>query len=276
MLCYARSGGTLLNRCLGSIPGVVMMSEVNPCREPDRKNPLKTIQAQARAWYGIELSSAGFADSALELAAICRIRGEHLVIRDWSIVNFACGKESKGNPARRLMAHETLRDRCRLLSFAFVRDAIDVWIATGCKETFPANYLSYAKAVVAADVPVFKYEDLCADADTTLRRICACCQIPFSADYREYARYTKVTGDIATPIASRGSRHGKIVPLPRRRLPAAMVRQINGNRNIAEANALFGYDPRYEGRPRESLGGMLAERIARFGRTVGCSRRGTR
>ena len=30
MLCFARSGGTVLNRCLGCLPDIVIMSEVNP------------------------------------------------------------------------------------------------------------------------------------------------------------------------------------------------------------------------------------------------------
>ena len=30
LLCYARSGGTLLNQMIGSLPNVVMLSEVSP------------------------------------------------------------------------------------------------------------------------------------------------------------------------------------------------------------------------------------------------------
>jgi len=30
MICYARSGGTILNKCLASLTNTVMLSEINP------------------------------------------------------------------------------------------------------------------------------------------------------------------------------------------------------------------------------------------------------
>ena len=65
MVCYARSGGTILNRCLGCLPGVVMLSEVTPLvdQSPAGGEP-RTVKDQARQWYGIELQSHGFTESA--------------------------------------------------------------------------------------------------------------------------------------------------------------------------------------------------------------------
>ena len=46
--CFARSGGTLINRCLGCIPGNLVLSEVNPM------GSIATVESQATrlAWFG--------------------------------------------------------------------------------------------------------------------------------------------------------------------------------------------------------------------------------
>jgi hypothetical protein len=54
----ARSGGTLLNRCLGCMPGILMLSEIHP----NMGNRLDQFHAlvQAQQWFGI------FSDSDIE------------------------------------------------------------------------------------------------------------------------------------------------------------------------------------------------------------------
>ena len=76
MICFARSGGTILNQCLGSLPGVVIMSEVNPLGGGKGKGAesYRTIKSQAKNWYGIDLISDedNFVECAIELEAFCR------------------------------------------------------------------------------------------------------------------------------------------------------------------------------------------------------------
>ena len=75
MICFARSGGTILNRCLGSLPNVVMMSEVNPLGGGvgvgGNKNSFTTVAEQAKHWYQLELESKTFAENIIELEKIC-------------------------------------------------------------------------------------------------------------------------------------------------------------------------------------------------------------
>ncbi len=57
MIAFARSGGTVLNQCLGSLPDVVIMSEVNPLGGgwgERGANSLTTIKDQAKHWYHLE------------------------------------------------------------------------------------------------------------------------------------------------------------------------------------------------------------------------------
>ncbi len=79
MLCYARSGGTVLNQCLGSLPDTVVISEVNPLGggsgARDQK-PSRTVREQALNWYGIELRTENFADCVVELEKHCIANGK--------------------------------------------------------------------------------------------------------------------------------------------------------------------------------------------------------
>ena len=90
MICFARSGGTILNQCLGSLPGVRMPSEVHPLLGNRSKGtkPQRTIKHQAKNWYQIDLQSDGFVENALELEEICQRSGRSLIIRDWTYAGY--------------------------------------------------------------------------------------------------------------------------------------------------------------------------------------------
>src|SRR5437867_3010551 len=86
---FARSGGTLINRCLGCIPGNLVLSEVNP------HGALVPMEVQARDWLGLIQSNAtdefckvAYGEQVRRLAELASQRGDHLIIRDWSALNF--------------------------------------------------------------------------------------------------------------------------------------------------------------------------------------------
>ena len=92
----ARTGATLINRCLGSMAGVAVLSEVHPC------DPQYKITRQAAAWFRLlseddtpwlrSLSARtppeAFADIVVRLAERSAEQGRHLVLRDWSHLDF--------------------------------------------------------------------------------------------------------------------------------------------------------------------------------------------
>ena len=73
MLCYARSGGTLLNKCLGSLSDTIILSEVNPVGSGSGKNKesLNSVYEQAKYWYNIELKNHDFKNAIIELDEYC-------------------------------------------------------------------------------------------------------------------------------------------------------------------------------------------------------------
>ena len=88
----ARTGATLVNRCLGSMRDISVLSEVHPF------DPQVKITRQAVRWFQLlgeddkpwleALSSRNrleaFAEIVVCLAERCAGRGQHLVLRDWS------------------------------------------------------------------------------------------------------------------------------------------------------------------------------------------------
>lgn len=260
MVCFARSGGTLLNRCLGSLPGVVMLSEVSPFGGGwgrERERSLTTVRAQALNWYGIDLSTDDFYDGVWELADVCAASGRRLVVREWAYASFVAGNHNDGRPPRRLATLEALSERGPVVPFAFVRDAIDVWISRGMPdiEAFCADYGRYVDAVLASGMPVFKYEDFCRDPGAVIAAICAATGLEFSEAYRDFASFDKANGDLQIPRGARDTRTRRITPVPRKRIGPEKVREIEACPEMGRINRALGYPPSY--RQGAASGGYL-------------------
>lgn len=252
MICYARSGGTLLSRCLGSLPDVVLVSEVSPECRGRKDGGKRTIGAQAESWYGVRIDPGDYVGEARDLAAHCEAQGKRLVVRDWTVASFVQMRANGNRPSGRLLAVETLAQVGNVRAFVFVRDAIDIWISNGCHRSFFGAYRKYIDAVLAGGLPVFKYESFCARPDETMREICEVADLEFSPAYRNYCQYGKVTGDTALGSLSRGVKADGITVFPRVRIPLADARWVNACADMHYVNRAMGYPDRYEGRALES------------------------
>ncbi len=254
MLCYARSGGTLLNRCLGSLPNTVVLSEVNPLGSGGGA-PIKadTPYEQALRWYGINLKSRDFTGSILELIEFCKQKGLSLIIRDWSVVNFMPMPQNNYEPPYRFLTLEALKNKCNVTAFAFVRNAIDVFLSQGAEiNIFSSSYLQYVKAIINLRIPIFKFEDFCKFPEKVLGSICRLGEIDFSDTFRNFSSFVNVNGDVQVKGKSRGGRYNEIIVLPRKRVGAKKADIINNCEKIKEANELLGYPVKYGDVPIES------------------------
>jgi len=275
MICYARSGGTVLNQFLGSLPNTVMMSEVNPlpCAWSVELR-LGMVKSQAKQWYGIELQSDDFTENTLELYELLQQTGRQLVIRDWSFGNFFPREENNFTPPNRLLILEVLEDKCQIVPFCFVRDVIDVWLSYSAKarvvgrhidmESFFAHYLKYARAVHQKQIPVFKYEDFTRDPENVVRDICSCTGLKYSDSCRDYASYDKIIGDAHFDPHSRGRRAGVVRPMPRRHISRTEAERIDACTEMREANEIFGYPVSYYGIERENVFSAGREALMRL------------
>ncbi len=257
MICFASSGGTLLNQCLGCLPNVVILSEVNPLGGGRGRGPVwfDTVKDQAREWYQIDLKSDNFAEGVQELEQICEHTARQLVVREWTFINFMPYEPNGWNPPNKLLTLEAIEKRCEVIPFAFVRDSIDVWISRGtpAADVFFEHYLRYVEALLENRVPVFKYEDFCRRPDVILRNICEYSGLTYSDSYQNYASFLNVNGEVQNIDGSRGTRQGRIKLLRRRHLPEDKIMEANENADMVRANTLLGYSASYYDAPRENV-----------------------
>jgi hypothetical protein len=255
MICFARSGGTVLNQCLGCLPNTIILSEVNPIGGGSGKEEIScsTVKSQASQWYGIDLKSNNFAEGLLELKDICIEKQKHLIVRDWSFANFTPLRQNNWQPSYTLLTLEVLQKETHVKPFAFVRDAIDVWISRGMPEcnNFFNSYLKYVKAIIENQIPIFKYEDFCQNPQETIESICNKTGLEYKDVINDYQNFDKVNGDIQ--ILSRGRRQNSIKPLYRKNIKRDKIQKLHECPAMMEANQLLAYPTSYYSVPRENL-----------------------
>lgn len=248
----ARTGGTLISRCIGSMRRVVLLSEVHPfgLRE---NNPL----AQAQCWYALfdaaecrALEGAGamcFADAIGWIERAASRRGDALVIRDWSHLDFT-GVPWEQEPPMRLRTAEALADRFELVQAATVRHPLDSWLSLsaqgvmrGCLDLdrYMAGVRRFAE--LAQAIGFVRYEAVCARPATAIAELCARLDLPFDPSFVDrYASWTRVTGDLGPVADTRGG--GAARAIPRRPVPAALRERLADQPDYREALRILGYE----------------------------------
>ena len=252
MLCFTRSGGTVLNQCLGSLPDVVIMSEVNPLGGgwgKEEEDSLTTVKAQAKGWYDIDLDSDedDFADCVVELSQKCK----HLVLRDWSFMNFfpnmgipIIDDKIEIEAINSFLILDELKDRCNVKPFAFVRNGIDAYLSRkGKLYLFAEAYLRYVQELLNLGIPIYKYEAFCLEPERILKDICLYAGLPYVDVCTTYSEFTTMNGDVQAE--SRGNRQNRIISLPRLEVTSRVMIGINNCTDLQEANKLLGYSTEY-------------------------------
>jgi hypothetical protein len=244
----ARSGGTLISRCLGCMSGVLLLSEIHPLGTA-QFNPL----VQAQRWYGL-LSSQdlaalrarggiAFADAIELIHERALDAGQRLVIRDWSHLDFT-GVPLVANPAYRLLTAEALARRFQLHQLCTVRHPLDQWLslrelaAVRGKLTFE-RYLAGVRrfAETAAQIGFLRYEDFVVDPEAVMKELCRRLDLRFDRHFAErWSSYAFVTGDVA------GCRSGgRIEPAPRRPIEPDFLAAVALNTDYRRSLELLGY-----------------------------------
>ena len=249
--CFARSGGTLINRCLGCVSGNFVLSEVNPL------SSLAAIESQARDWLGL-IDADGFTRFAARpygekisfLASEVSARGGRLILRDWPTLNFLNGVYLDYFFPSGILEQEVyldqyaLRRRCAVVSrrsasvyeslrrsFAHLKDlSID---------DFASAYLAYAQSV--ASFPVIQFEKFCEEPINEFKRLCNTLECHFSDEFvTAFSSFFNCTGDNSLETVSRGGSSKRILPLADNRETGAW-RSAAADTRCQEADAILGY-----------------------------------
>lgn len=247
VICFARSGGTLLSRILKSDPRVILASEINfkvgATTDHQATSPEKALVDQMSSWYGIDLDSTLLNEMLRELVHSCSVSGKQLIWRDWTYIDFFPSKWNQYDPALQLTTTKFLSELSTVRQFAFVRNAIDVYLSMGGDvHKFGHYYLTYIKYLLGANIPVIKYEDLIVNPDDTLNSISKICGVDLAYNVSSISNIFDVTGDTQLGYESRGARAGILKQLPRKRVPLSKKKEIMSCGDLMMANELLGYE----------------------------------
>ncbi len=248
ILNYARSGGTLLSKCLASMPETVLISEVHPS-----KCAVSTIQEQAKQWYDIDLKNEAYLPAVLELYSICQQKNKQLIIRDWTFFDFTPHTVNNFTVSQQFSALELLNTTSiPIKSIAFIRDPIDVWISRWKPPKFFFFYKKYIEKLSNKSIPIFKYEDFCKAPHKELKIICKHLSIKYSEAFQNYNLQQNVTGDNLTAHTSRGEKAGQISVLKRKQIAKREISWLHQNTDLQAISQMTAYSPNYFARSIEN------------------------
>ena len=205
----ARSGGTIICRCLATMRGVTMLSEINP-RGVEVAQVFDPL-FQAEYWFKllapeqadqIRALNVPFNERIRLLAVAAKARGSNLVIRDWTHVDFTPWPVA--DPPYSLSLHNALAPIGNMLSFSTVRHPIAQWRSwekyqPGSIEC--ADYMLGCRrfAEHAVRTGFIRYEDFLADPEEEMKKICEALKVPLDPGFwKRWFFYYSICGDVGS------------------------------------------------------------------------------
>ncbi|MDH3689295.1 MAG: sulfotransferase [Gammaproteobacteria bacterium] len=244
----ARSGGTVIAKCLGCMSGVILLSETHPYGG-QYFNPLK----QAHHWFDLFTpddiaafkrgGTMDFAEAIMLIAERCSSRGEKLAIRDWTHLDFTA-VPFLPEPTYRLTTADVLREHCNVIQAATTRHPIDQWLSLRklaliqgrlSLDEYLVGYRRFAEKCV--EIGFIRYEDFARTPELMTQELCRRLEVEYDRDFIDkWVTYDKVTGDVVSARAG-----GKIGVLPRRPMEPGLLERFEGNGDYQKALMLLGY-----------------------------------
>jgi hypothetical protein len=239
----------VISRCIAALPGLVFLSEIHPYAYLRFHDPASTYAptdlirhlSGLSGCRDITLCAKAFEGSILAVHRELSTRGEALVLRSHSHVDFFVGAVSATTPAVSMLLSRHLP----LLELLTVRHPLDSWLSIQSnhwQDDFRFNgFEEYCRRCLAmlkacSPMPIVKYEDFCLDPVASLAEICRHLQLPFDSNACSQFRSVGLTGG-----SGRGGE--SIAPLPRREIQAVLLDALPQADEYHQLCARLGYDP---------------------------------
>jgi protein O-GlcNAc transferase len=253
----ARSGSTIMCRCLGCMESVVLLSELHPLAWK-LFNPIE----QAQDWFGLFSQSdidemkkqkdVSYTQVIMLIEQRCRERGETLVMRDWAHLDYT-GIPFIGAPEYRPMLYVELAESFDIIRISTTRDPVTQWqsliqlevtqepLISGAfgLDQFLAGYRKYAELCV--ETGFIRYEDFLLNPDSEMRKLCDYLQIKFDPDFiNKWFDYNTITGYVPDPdkLPHHSSR---ILPVTNKPVEPGLKNMFLANSDYRRACELLGY-----------------------------------
>lgn len=248
----ARSGGTIISRCLACMNNVALLSEIHPFGyEKQLFDPL----TQAQQWFNLLTADDitmirnrqpyPFVDAIRLIKKRCDQRNLSLVIRDWSHIDFT-GWPHNPSPSYRLTTAKALSKKFRIINTASVRHPIDQWLSfkesqswTGTELSLDTYLYGYRKfAEQAQKIGFIRYEDFVNSPESIMEQLCVNLGLPYDPTFMDKWNLHQ---SVTTAVRERDGGNA-IVQRPRPYVEPALIQEFSGNEDYLIAIELLGYN----------------------------------
>jgi hypothetical protein len=247
----ARSGGTVIGKCLGCMPEVFLLSEIHQdvmTMYPNDTHPI----TQALNWGLITLQELEgkrltIIDAVQLIEEKCTSHNKKLVIRDFAYLDFI-GMPIVKPPSFKLMLAEILSHNFEVIQFAIVRHPVDQWLSMinstpiflkVSLDVYLRGYLEFGKQIQSFGF--IRYEDFVKEPEKQMQHLCYKLRLRFDRTFvARWSSYNKITGDLDHK-KSRAAGSQSIAQLPRRPMDEELKKQFRNNSHYREAIKLLGY-----------------------------------
>jgi hypothetical protein len=204
---FACTGGTLICKCIASMPNVQLLSEVDPLspqvgqvtRPRFAPTDLVTLMRQSTCGADDALVLELFQTGLKIIHRDAVDRGQRLVLRDHAHSHFCHGTTVPDRPTLRDMVQAVLPVRSvvtvrhPLESFAALLDKAWVHFAPDTLDEYCRRYGAFLDR--HDGVRILRYEDFVSNPATTAQQICVQLDLVYSADFDDLFGVHRLTGD---------------------------------------------------------------------------------
>ena len=243
----ARTGGTVISKCLASMDNIMLLSEIHP-QGTKHFNPLK----QALEWFGLfsseeieqlEKDRVGFNETVELIRDRAHETKRDLVIRDWSHLDFTA-VPFLADRSYRLTTANVLKADFDVIHTATVRHPIDQWLslrrlaAVAGKlnlDEFLRDCRRFAETV--RNIGFVRYEDFTHNPDAALQDLCQRLDLSFDPAYRQrWKAYQNITGDVEPNVPI-----NDIAPRKRGPMEPDLLERLEENKDYWAVLDILGY-----------------------------------
>lgn len=243
---FACSGGTLISKCISSMPNTYLLSEVHPTTPLNtgtntefRPTDVISLSRYARLPNIDELSRRVLESSIRSISEFLSEIGSKLVIREHTHSDYCVGERETGySEVVKSLSHSfTIR------SAVTVRDPIDSYLSlknNNWAHFSPNNFEEYCRRYFVFldnfdDTQVFKYETFVENPSEQMKLICEYLELEFVDGFIDFFDTAVVTGDS-------GRKSSNISKRPRREVSKEMQEEINKSQSYRAIADRFHYE----------------------------------
>ncbi|GAB5380444.1 MAG: hypothetical protein Alis3KO_25840 [Aliiglaciecola sp.] len=243
---FACSGGTLLSKCISSLPNVYLLSEIHPLSlnhlgSKPKYLPTDTISLARYA----KVPDVDFFAKQLFLRNIqytekyISDRGGILVLREHTHIDYCLGK--KASPYS--VVDKSLNKHFDLKHVVTVRNPIDSYVSLKLNDWVqfsPPTFDEYCKRLLKfinrySKKSIIKYEDFVEEPFKKIRKICKLLDLPYDERFIDIFDLFDVTGDS-------GRSGGSIEKRERRQIDSSLVDEIHASKNFNKVCKILKYE----------------------------------